>query len=179
MLKNVFKFIHKIKLRLKIKVEKCTKLIEEEDHYNRAFTYVIKMDQAKHFEDVTKYFDSKSKSIKDIPNIVSQLNLFRDSFGVLRVKSKFDRKSCSKICYFPILLSKHSILTKLIIAEVHKKRGHARCYSLLSELRKTFWITHSFSVVKKLLRECITCRRFNICKKKKTQESGNRSRKKM
>ena len=32
---------------------------------------------------------------------------------------------------------------------------------MLKELRKKFWIPHYYSTVRKVLRECVICRRFN------------------
>ena len=59
------------------------------------------------------------------------------------------------------MLSKESELTNKLILSTHKKLSHAGCYSVLSELRKKFWIPHYYSVVKKSLRSCTHCRRFN------------------
>ena len=44
---------------------------------------------------------------------------------------------------------------------LHEKYAHAGCYSLLSELRKTFYIPSYFSNVKKVLKTCISCRKMN------------------
>ena len=160
--KLVYKFIYKLKLRLHSKDPSKYEhfLIETDESYNDAFNYLVKEDQKLHFSEVLKYFESGSKTLKDIPNIVTQLNLYIDQTGILRVKSKLGRKN-SKQNYAPILLSKKSRLSELIILEMHCKRGHLGCYSLLSELRKQFWITHYYSVVKKILRKCVTCRRMN------------------
>ena len=45
--------------------------------------------------------------------------------------------------------------------EYHRRFNHIGTYSLLAELRKEFWITHVFSLVKKTLKTCLICRRFN------------------
>ena len=162
-MKYVFRFINKIKLKLKLKNKLKYAHIEaneSENCHDKAFNYLVRFDQLKHFPEVFEYFQSKSRCVKDIPNIVSQLNLFIDSNGVIRIKSKYDRKTNTKVS-FPILLSKHSRLARLIIMDLHRKRAHAGCYTLLAELRKSFWITHYFSVVKRVIRECVACRRFN------------------
>lgn len=52
---------------------------------------------------------------------------------------------------FPILLNKKSTLAKLIIMEYHEKMAHAGCYSVLSEMRKKFWIPHYFPQSKIIL----------------------------
>lgn len=60
-----------------------------------------------------------------------------------------------------VLLSKHSLLTLLVISDYHRRLSHAGIYSVLSEIRKHFGISHSFSLVKKVFKKCVRCRRFN------------------
>ena len=49
----------------------------------------------------------------------------------------------------------------LIIRDLHIKLSHGGCYSVLAELRKNFWITHVYSTVKKVLSDCVICKRLN------------------
>ena len=57
-----------------------------------------------------------------MPNLVSQLNILPDKCGILRIYSKFKNSSLN---LSPILLSRSSKLTELIILEVHLKSNHA------------------------------------------------------
>ena len=111
-----------------------------------------------------EYFNLKDKTLKKLPNIVSQLNLYLDPEGLIRVKSKCRRmkeiQSLNKFS-FPLLISKNSHLSKLVIRDLHLKLSHAGCYSVLAELRKNFWITHVYSTVKKVLSDCLLCKRLN------------------
>ena len=101
------------------------------------------------------------KLAKDIPNIVRQLNVYVDQQGLLRVKCKLDRfKSASKN-NFPILLSKDSYLTKLIIHDTYLKLKYSGIYSILVDMRKHFWIPRCFVTVKKVLKTCKICKRFH------------------
>ena len=77
-----------------------------------------------------------------------------DEHGLLRVKGKFKR-------VFPTLLPSGSYLTNLIILDVHIKLFHSGCYAVLTELRKNYYIPKHFSTVKKVLRQCISCKWFN------------------
>ena len=135
--------------------------IRNEDLYVKACNYVLRLDQKIHFESVFDYFEKSPKNVKDIPLLVKQLNIYLDKNGLLRVRSKFDpsKSYSSRDCYFPILISKHSELTSKIILDIHEKLSHAGCYTILSELRKKFWITHYYSIVKKVLRTCVHCKR--------------------
>ena len=132
-----------------------------ENKFAKAIKLLIKEDQRKHFSDVISYFENPSRKLKDIPPIVSQLNIFRDGEGILKVKSKFRKWYASKDNEFPILLSKRSHLTEILIMDCHKNFNHSGCYTVLAELRKKFYIPHHFSTVKKVLKKCILCKRFN------------------
>ena len=121
---------------------------------------LILADQKRYFSDVIDHFNSKSKKLKDIPVIVTQLNVFRDSDSILRVKSKLNRWS-DRNEKSPILMSKNSALTKLIIKDVHQKLCHSGIHSVISHLRREFWVPNVFITVKKVLKTCTHCRRVN------------------
>ena len=121
---------------------------------------LIRSDQIKHSPDVFDYFAQSERIQSEIPPIVAQCNVFLDEHGLLRVRSKF-KKWNGGVHNFPILLSKHSDLTKLIIYDAHVKLCHSGVYSVLKELRKHFFIPCHFSTVKRCLRSCTHCRRFN------------------
>ena len=122
---------------------------------------VISIEQRKHFSGIFMYFQKPVKSnLKDIPNFITQLNVFMDDSGILRVKSKFKKWSSSNGS-FPILLPRDSFLTKLLILDVHEKLSHSGCYSVLTEIRRNFYIPRHFSTIKKVLKQCVHCRRFN------------------
>ena len=57
----------------------------------------------------------------------------------------------------PIILSKNSHLTLLIIQEEDKMNGHPGDSHVLSNLRKTYWITGGRSTVQRALRYCRKC----------------------
>lgn len=127
-----------------------------------ALNHLILKEQTIFFSDVFEYFSDKKRSLRDVPLIVTQLNLFRDSEGILRVKAKLKRwkESCLEHTY-PILLPKASNLTKLIVSHFHRNLFHSGTYSTLNEIRKYYWIPQCFSCVKKILRDCVLCRRQN------------------
>ncbi|XP_068245300.1 uncharacterized protein [Palaemon carinicauda] len=96
-----------------------------------------------------------------MPNLISQLNLYPDTHNLIRVKCKFNEKRSITNQTYPILLSRESTLTKLIILDEHLLLKHAGCYVLLTELCMKFWIPEFFSTVKRILKECVVCRRYN------------------
>ena len=122
---------------------------------------IIQTEQKLIYPEIFEYFSADTHKLKDIPDLVSKFNLFVDERGILRVRGKFDRNVRTFGRSFPILLPKDSLLTTLIVRELHETLSHIGLYALLSELRKNFYIPSIFSVVKKILRDCVTCKRLN------------------
>lgn len=139
--------------------------------FQRANKLILQREQRNKFRDVCDYLESNTKLVKDLPPIVSKLNVFLANDGLLRVKGKFDRWSTNPKFAFPILLDKNSDLTTMIIREAHETLAHSGCYAMLAHLRKIFWIQSPFSTVKRILKTCITCKRFNNRTVKLTQNS--------
>ena len=165
---KVLLFINKIKARLKSKHPERFGHLHVNDadfnYFSEASKQIILREQVLQYPEIVDYFNSESRKIKDIPNLVSQLNIYMDKDGLLRVKSKCERmKELKRFTRFsfPLLLAKNSRLTESIILDMHEKFSHAGCYSLLAELRKKFWIPHFFTVVKKAIKSCVTCKRYN------------------
>ena len=160
---KVLEFIHKLKCKVRSKnPDRFQDLEKDQNFFNLATMHVIRTEQRICFPEIFAYFDLKNPLLKDIPNLVRQLNVYKDITGLLRVRSKFKRFSKEfKSSYFPILLPKDSWLTDLIIMNLHEKFAHAGCYTLLNELRKKFYIPTYFSNVKRVLKSCISCRKMN------------------
>ena len=136
---------------------KCSfyKNVTETNYLSLALIKVISNDQHIYFQEIFNYFKTGFQTLHDIPDIVMKLNLFIDGQGLIRVKGKFKNQQC------PILLSNKSKLTSMIIMDIHQRLAHSGCYSVLTELRKEYFIPKNFSVVKKALKECVHCHRFN------------------
>ena len=103
----------------------------------------------------------KSPTRKDMPNVVGQLNLIPDEHQILRVNSKFNRAKFKALPIFPVLLSRESALTKLLIEDCHKNLAHAGPYTIIAEMRKLYYIPKYFSTVKGAIKDCAICKRFN------------------
>ena len=160
-----FQFINKLKIKLhakdSIKFNHLRLKDENYNYINEASEFLLLRDQSKHYSEIVSYFNSHPKTNKDIPHLVKRLNIYMDKKGLLRVKSKFGKMKDNKLAIFPILLSKDSRLTDLIVVETHKAMMHAGTYSILNEIRLKYWIPHCFSVIKRNLKLCVRCRRFN------------------
>ena len=155
-------FINKLKHKVNIRHGKTLHVYSKDELKSLAWNILIKADQLHHFEEVVKFFHKKQPlSNKDVPAIITKLNLFMDQNGLLRVQSKFDRWSEHKKYLSPVLLSGKSSLCSLVIRDIHYKKGHTGCYNVLNEFRRTFFVQHHFSVIKRVVRQCVICRRVN------------------
>ncbi|XP_068231971.1 uncharacterized protein [Palaemon carinicauda] len=134
---------------------------DKKDLRSKALTQIISRDQQINFPDVIDYLSSNSKTKMAMPNLILQLNLYPDTHNLIRVNCKFNEKRSVTNQTYPILLSRESTLTKLIILDEHLLLKNAGCYALLTELRRKFWIPKFFSTVKRILKECVVCRRYN------------------
>ena len=170
----VFKFINNLKSRLVMKYPvKYSHFNIVVNTHEAALNFVLKCEQMQEFPDLYEYFHSSENRLKSMPNLVQQLNCFIDVEGFVRVGSKMLKAGREVIKYCPILLPKNSMLTKLIIDDYHRSLAHGGVYNVLTELRKKYWLPCSFSVVKKVLKICVHCKRFNA-RTIKLNQSGYR-----
>ena len=155
--RNVLRFINNIKLRLNRRHQNDNyKCYDDSNLHNLSMYNIIKVEQQSKFPEIFDYFRSNKKHLKDLPDLLTQLNLFLDENDVLRVRAKFRERN-----KMPIFLPKNSVLTSLIIRNAHEKLGHTGIYSVLKELRNSFWIPKYFSTIKRVLNKCIVCKKMN------------------
>lgn len=99
------------------------------------------------------------KQKKPIPasSSLSQLNIFIDERGIMRVGGRLKNASLSYDQKHQILLPHQHRLTKLIITNAHIELGHAGVLSTLYELRDKYWPTNAKATIKKILGGCLIC----------------------
>ena len=148
--------------KLKLKTRKITTLKNESEYQLIAHSHLLEYEQQRHYKDIFCFLDRHNQTNVEMPNVMKQLNVFADKSGILRVGSKMVKRTKFKSdAHCPILLPKDSHFTTLIIRDLHAKLRHSGLYSCLSLLRKTYWIPCHFSTVRKVLRACVHCKRFN------------------
>ena len=144
------------RVRKKIAQRKGEDSSIDENLFVKSCNLVLSNDQKRYFSDVYEFYLNRKKSIRDVPDLVHRYNIYMDDNGLLRVKGKLSGEY-----EHPILLSKDSHLTELIIRDKHESLSHSGIYSTLKEMRKSFFIAHYFSAIKRVLRDCIKCRKSN------------------
>ena len=154
----VFRFVNKLKSLVSLRTGKVFDLHPPDQNYHVfALKILIRAEQQIHFSEVFAYFKSKGMTSK-VPDILLRMNLYLDKDCILRVRSKFNEIADEKT---PIMLPKLSHLTSLIIRHIHVKLQHAGLYNVTRELKRQFYLEGCFTVVRKMIRDCIVCKRFN------------------
>uniref|UniRef100_A0A1I7W0I4 Integrase_H2C2 domain-containing protein n=1 Tax=Loa loa TaxID=7209 RepID=A0A1I7W0I4_LOALO len=92
---------------------------------------------------------------------ISTWNLYYDKTDNLwRSKSRFENADLDMESKFPIYLPNRNHITKLITKHKHEELYHAGIGHTLCELRQKFWIPSGRSAVKRIINECIACKRW-------------------
>ncbi|XP_035211911.1 uncharacterized protein LOC118186035 [Stegodyphus dumicola] len=89
------------------------------------------------------------------------LKPFVDSSGLLRVKSRILMRQDFENFRTPVILPpEHPVVSKLIM-EKHEQQMHCGTQTLMAMLRENFWILKSRKTIRKVLKNCTKCRRFD------------------
>ena len=143
----VYKFIDK----------KCwKKKMTQEQLRDKAIEYTVKQAQKNAFPQV--YENLKNNLMTD--TLTEQLNLVMEN-GIIRVQAKMRRTKEKHGEKCPILLQKSCPIAKAIIWSCHLENGHSGLYKTLALLQREFWITSGYATVRKVLKECLLCKKTN------------------
>ena len=153
-----------------VNVSSCGRLSIDELQYAEA--QIIKYVQKSAFLPVIKalqdagHEEPEKLTLKNIGSFgsVYKLRPFLDGERMLRVGG---RLQCSTLEYQSkhqlMLPSKHHV-TKLLIMDVHESVGHLGQEYVLSSLRQKYWIVQGRAAVRRVLGNCLTCRKKNALK---------------
>ena len=111
--------------------------------------------QKKRFSELLDAFTTKRTT-----PLMHQLGAFVDSAGLIRCGDRFRQPGCVEDSKFPILLPRKEKFMELLILKIHNDVMHGRVNHTLAELRKEFWVVKGRAEVKRVLHNCILCRKF-------------------
>ncbi|XP_063907426.1 uncharacterized protein LOC135125701 [Zophobas morio] len=118
---------------------------------------IIKMVQQESFPEEFKCLIKGNALPKSSPLI--KLNPFLDDNLLIRVGGRlvnanilFDKK-------FPLVIPKLHHITKLIVLQTHLRQLHAGPQATLAVIRQTYWPIGGRDIIRKILHECVLCRR--------------------
>ena len=163
----VLRFVDAIKTRSvlttrnprKVNLEKSPVGFIQSWERKRVIGFLVKFDQELHFTKELELLRAEKQMPKD--NRLSSLYPFLDD-GVIKVGGRLAfGEYLPESARYPIILTKNSKLTTLLIRQVHLRTLHAGPSVCLAELRRDFWIINCRNLLRKHILDCVTCRRFS------------------
>ncbi|GFU60873.1 integrase catalytic domain-containing protein [Trichonephila clavipes] len=137
----------KVKGQLKSEVESAHKFL------------VKTIQQAEYSQEIShlKYHKTIPRSSK-----LLSLNIFLNEDEILRVGGRLTKQpTLSFDQKFPIIIPKHHPITTLVIRQFHLRGFHSGTQVTLSLIRQHYWIPDGQSTVRREIKRCIECCRFN------------------
>mgnify|MGYP002717571259 CR=1 FL=1 len=128
------------------------------DEIKEAEIRILRIGQATQFADVIK--DLKNKNTTKQGKIANLIP-FIDDDGLIRVGGRLQKSDLAFSQKHPILLPSRHPLTDNIIREIHQKHFHAGIQTTLCLIRQRFWLLDGRNQVRKIVRTCTRCFRFN------------------
>ena len=122
----------------------------------RAETMWVKSVQRSSFE---SELQSLRGQIVDTP-LQKQLNLFLDKEGIIRCQGRIDHSTVLEGSKTPILMPTRHYFTELLIMHRQNQVFHDGIREMLNLIRETHWIRRGREAVKRILRKCVVCRRY-------------------
>lgn len=78
---------------------------------------------------------------------------------ILRVGGRLSKSALPVESKHPAILSKNMHVSTLILRHIHHQLGHAGRNHMLSKLRQKHWIINANSAARKIISDCVVCRR--------------------
>lgn len=97
---------------------------------------------------------------KSFQSLKFQLNLFLDESGLWRCGGRLAHANIPYSTKYPLLLCRDHSLTTLIVSDAHRCVLHDGVRETLNQVRGKYWIVRGRSLVRKLIRCCVTCRKY-------------------
>lgn len=125
---------------------------EERD---QSLQYLVKTDQAQTYsKELQQLTDTNPSKPKD-------RTLLLDPRGILRYNGRVVSPNLTYNEQYPMLLSPHGYLAKLLIKQAHEKTMHGGTQLILQLLRQNFWIPKARRLTRSVIAKCLNCARQN------------------
>ncbi|KAK0131615.1 hypothetical protein N1851_033674 [Merluccius polli] len=127
------------------------------DDLMRAETAIIYFAQQQRYPEELAALNSGKGEIKRESSIYKLDPIVKD--GLLRVGGRLSRAAISEEFKHPVILAKDLHIATLILKNIHEQLGHGGRNHVLSRLRIKYWITSANAAARKILSDCVICRR--------------------
>ncbi|XP_072041448.1 uncharacterized protein [Amphiura filiformis] len=122
--------------------------------------YVQRRTFAKEIKVLENLNDQASKRKKSVvkSSPIYRLDPVLDN-GILRVGGRLSLADISSEAKHPIILPKNTVVSDLILQDIHQNSGHSGRNQMLATLHEKFWIISANSSARKMINKCVICRR--------------------
>ncbi|XP_065678999.1 uncharacterized protein LOC100199492 [Hydra vulgaris] len=98
---------------------------------------------------------------KSFDKLNNSLKLFDGEDKLIRLRGRFENANLNFAEKHPLILrGKESWFTILLIRNCHEQVLHHGIESTLNKVRSQFWIIKGRSTIKSIIRQCVTCKKF-------------------
>ena len=115
-------------------------------------------------EAINRWIIYKQDCLRQQPNfqrLCSPLNWFEDCQNILQLKGRFGNSLLEYFQNYPIILREYeSLFTRLLIVDADQRSLHRGIEFTLNCVRLKFWICKGRKIVKRVLRDCVICKRY-------------------
>ena len=101
----------------------------------------------------------KGKSQRRSLGPLYKLSPVVDKDGMLRVGGRLDKAPIDFNAKHPLILHGNHYVTTLLVRDCHENIGHSGQNFVLSTLREKYWIVKGRLVVRKVIKDCMNCKK--------------------
>ena len=91
---------------------------------------------------------------------MSAVQMFRDENQVWRCGGRLENAGVSFSAKHPVILLRRHHFTRLVVLDAHMRVSHYGVEETLAEIRSRFWIVRGRQLVRQILHQCTTCRKY-------------------
>ena len=126
---------------------------EQRQHYPTLYAYLTT-------ESTTQTPEARRRRTpKEIKLFADQLGLRIGTGGLIESRGRIDNAHLPTCTQTPMLLPPRSLLTAMIIRDLHEKHHHCGVSTLVVLIRRHYWLPRARTHIKKLVRSCVHCRK--------------------
>jgi transposase InsO family protein len=91
---------------------------------------------------------------------ISNLDPVLGDDGLLRVGGRLRNAPIAQEAKHPVILPSDCHISSIIIRHIHEAANHQGRNQVLAEVRQRYWIVKANAAVRKVVRRCVTCRKY-------------------
>ena len=119
---------------------------------------IVQLCQMQNFPEEITSLKSETKKVKR-QSPIFKLDPKLDN-GILRVGGRLSKLAMPEETKHPVILPKNHHVSRLILENVHRQIGHCGRNYMLSVLRQKYWIPCANALSRKIINDCVKCRRL-------------------